>query len=285
MIEKRGKLVSIFSLLSLFVIFGLSNISANSFLDDNEDFSLLSSNLFLESFNQIDLEQNFLNKTISYEYGKFTPEIMQGEELNNYFKKLDLQEDYIYVLLEFNNSLNGKQTREFKRDNVEEIGKYDKDVYIYKFPKEILETKTYDFIRWIDIPKKGDKMDSELKDSLNSNNSLYIKVEFYEPYSDKELVKINKYSKFINKDTWEEKEIYVLVGPKLNNDSINLVEEIASFNFVKSVKLIDVRDRRQMDLYINQSEFYENKSLINQPHAVVPWQRDDKKFGDLEKYN
>jgi hypothetical protein len=228
----------------------------------------------------ISASQNFLDKKVSYEYGKFTPEIRQGAEINNYFKKLEIPEDNVYVILEFNENTKNKYFRELKRDNVEEIGKYDNNTYIYKFPREVLENKTYDFVKWIDVPKSNDKMNQELKDSLDFNNTFYVKIEFYEDYSDEELKKINHYAKFSNKDAWEENAIYVLVGPKLNEYSINQVEEIASFNFVKSVKLIDVKDKRQMDLYINQSDFYENKSLVNQPHSVCPWQRDEETLGN-----
>jgi len=36
-----------------------------------------------------------------------------------------------------------------------------------------------------------------------------------------------------------------------------------------------------LNLFVDQGEFYSDSSLVNQPHSVCPWQRDEKKIGDL----
>jgi len=138
-----------------------------------------------------------------------------------------------------NNFPTEKQIKKLEKDKIKKIGKYDNELYVYRFPKQILETKTYDFIKWIDVPKKDFKLDRKLKNSLDLDNSLLVKIKFYENYTDDELMKINKYSKFINQDDWEpdERNIYVLVSPKLSEDSIHSVEEIASFNLVTANQL------------------------------------------------
>jgi len=64
---------------------------------------------------------------------------------------LEIPEDKVYVLLEFNEDIKNKHLRQLKKDRVEEIGIYGNGIYLYKFPREILETKSYDSIKWIDI--------------------------------------------------------------------------------------------------------------------------------------
>jgi len=55
-------------------------------------FAFLLINVFFVS-----ASQNFLDKKVSYEYGKFTPQIREDKELNNYFKKLEISEEEVYV--------------------------------------------------------------------------------------------------------------------------------------------------------------------------------------------
>ena len=49
------------------------------------------------------IKSEFLNETIKFEYGNFRPEIRKGSKSTDYFKKLNLQEDEIFTLLEFEN--------------------------------------------------------------------------------------------------------------------------------------------------------------------------------------
>lgn len=88
----------------------------------------------LVSFSFISASQNFLDKKISYEYGKFTPEIRQGEKLNNYFKNLEIPEDEIYVLLEFNKDNKEIGLNSLEKDNIKKIGKYSNDIYVGRYP-------------------------------------------------------------------------------------------------------------------------------------------------------
>jgi len=239
-------------------------------------------NIFLNIVPQLtdeNIQQKFLDNIISYEYGKFKPQIRTRNNLKDYFKKLDLQEEEIYVILQFENgSPTNEQKQILKKDNIEKIGKYGQDVYVYKFPKVILETKDYKFIKWWDIPKKKTKLSPKLNNVLNLNNSLLVKINFYENYNDDKLTKINKYVKFINKEDWEsnKRSIYVLVGPKFDNSSLHPVEEIASFNFIKSIELIDTFNKQKLNLFVDQSQFYKNKSIFLQSHAIAPWQRNEK---------
>lgn len=217
------------------------------------------------------------DKTIVYEYGKIRPRIREGEELKEYFRSLDIGRESIYTLVTFKTNLTQEQSQVLFNDGAELIGDYGRGVYLVKFPKEVLETKSYDFVKWIDVPKKDDKIEQDLKNSLDLDNSLLIKIEFYEDYTDEELKELNRYAKFINKDDWEpdEHSLFALVGPKESIDSIHSIEEIAAFNFIKTVSLINIEDKRKLNLFVNQSDFYENKTLANQPHGICPWQRDD----------
>jgi len=53
--------------------------------------------LLLVNVSFVSASQNFLDKKVSYEYGKFTPQIREDKELNNYFKKLEISEEEVYV--------------------------------------------------------------------------------------------------------------------------------------------------------------------------------------------
>jgi len=46
-----------------------------------------------------------------------------------------------------------------------------------------------------------------------------------------------------------------------------------------------VKDKRKMSLFEDQVPFYEDKTLFNQPHAIAPWQRDERKMKVIKIIN
>jgi len=131
------------------------------------------------------------------------------------------------------------------------------------------------------ISKNFFKISKELKNSLDLDKSLMVKIKLYRSYSDDELVKINRYVKFINKEDWKDNQIVALVGPKFRNDSPHFIEEVVSFDFVKSVELLNIKGRGEINLFVDQTEFFSNGSLFIQSHAIAPWQRDEQKIDRL----
>ncbi|MFH1802530.1 MAG: hypothetical protein ABH864_03690 [archaeon] len=283
MAKKINSRVVLLSLLFFVFIVSVVTVSAsdsswvvNELLYKSKSISLVQE--VLSRGIQQETDTSFSNKTYRYEYGKIRPQIRNGEELNDYFKSLGIKEDFTFVLVKFNEENITEGEKEILENaGAKPIGVYQEGIYLYKFPTDQLETKTFDFIEWIELPKKRDKIGPELKNALGLDKSLLVKIEFYEGYTDSELKKINRYAKFVNQDDWEpeENKIYALVGPKLDENSVHNVVEVASFSFVRSVKLIDIKDKRKLDLFVNQSDFYEDKTLVNQPHAVCPWERND----------
>src|SRR3989344_5418962 len=117
--NKRITSLVIFLILFLFFFLISSNVSSISNESDNNSLlnetlqSILdenlseTSNINESSYNENkEIEKEFLNKTINYEYGKFKPKIREIKERNEYFKKLNLKDDEVYVLLEFKDEKN-----------------------------------------------------------------------------------------------------------------------------------------------------------------------------------
>ncbi len=237
--------------------------------------------LFTDGKDILDPLQFSLRNSLNYEFGKFIPQTRSDSELKDYLIKVKSDKDYSYFLLQFNTS-DGQptleQTKELNRDGIKTIGFYSESLGVYKFPKNVIGSKNYNFIKWMDIPKKENKIEPELRNSLHLNNSLIVQIEFYENYTDSDLKEVNRYAKFINQEKWEPKEqkIQALVGPKFDSAVLHPIEEIANINFVKAVMLISVGDSRKLNLYVNQSQFYINSSIALQAHAINPWQREDQ---------
>jgi len=104
---KRGILFIILVIILLLIIPHLSATPDLFYSNDQPIFSnFMRTNLFLESLNQVEkaIKTKFLNETIKYEFGKFKPKIRKDKDLNDYFKKLDIEQDEIYVLLGFEES-------------------------------------------------------------------------------------------------------------------------------------------------------------------------------------
>ena len=79
---------------------------------------------------------------------------LKGENLTSYFKSLNLTEDYIYAMMQFE-TLGGDPTNEqiriLENDNITLYEYHGDHTYYAKIPRAILENKTYDFVRWVGI--------------------------------------------------------------------------------------------------------------------------------------
>ena len=94
----KREVVTFFVLLLLILSPG---VSAN-FFSERLNLPSIDTPSFLNiapEISTLDQSQKFLNKTIRYGYGRFNPIIKKGNELKDYFKKLDLQDDYVYTIL------------------------------------------------------------------------------------------------------------------------------------------------------------------------------------------
>lgn len=182
-----------------------------------------------------------------YPTGTFEPDLsVTGFAINEYFKGLNLTEEYIYVMMQFN-ALGGDPTPEqidiLAKDNLTLFRYHGDHTYRAKAPKIILETKSYDFVRWVGIVEDHSvKLNGGLKGYAERNCTGEIKLEiaFYENLKDEQFRIIKEVSSGC------------LVGYNLNCNStsnddiidietdINMLEEIASLNFVKTIGVVPV---------------------------------------------
>ncbi len=168
----------------------------------------------------------------------FKPEPRKGIDSINYFKSLNLTDDYIYGMMQFE-TLDCDPTKDqmniLAADNITLFEYYGEHTYYAKIPKTILETKSYDFVRWIGIAENASwKVDNNLRNkTFGKNCSGYVElmVNFYQNVKDipnyqNKLGLILNLSKNVIRDGSESVTV---------NASVENIYKIASFNFVQRI--------------------------------------------------
>lgn len=156
--------------------------------------------------------------------GETIPEPRKGDDLNNYFKSLHITEDYVYVLMQFEDCDGdpiNEQIQTLAADGITLFEYHGDHTYYAKVPKTVLETKSYDFVRWIGIRTPAGKLQSSLREKVWDKNcigKIKLNIQFYENLNDKQVKQLSN--------------LGYLVGPEID---VTKLEEIASLDFVKEI--------------------------------------------------
>lgn len=158
------------------------------------------------------------------------PEPLKGKELNDYFKSLNLVDDSVYVMIQFD-VLGADpylwQVWILKFNGVEllEGSGAGGHTYFAKASKSFLENKHYDFIRWIGVREPETKLHGI---DQNYTGSIDLLVLFYEGLNEEQIDEISDIK--ISHGGLGDNIIQV-------NAKIEQVNKIAELNFVKAVWL------------------------------------------------
>lgn len=127
------------------------------------------------------------------------PEPLKGEELNNYFRSLNLTDNPVYVLMQFDvlGADPHPEHLEILRDNGVELidvggGGH---TYFAKASRDFLENKHYDFVRWIGVRVAKAKLFPALREKVwgqNCTGKMDLGVSFYENLNTEQFKEIKK---------------------------------------------------------------------------------------------
>lgn len=166
----------------------------------------------------------------------YAPDPLKGKALNNYFKSLNLTDDYIYVMIQFEH-ISGKPTKEeiaiLEEDNIVIFEKHS-DTYYAKVPRAVLETKLYDFVRWIGIIEKPEsKISSSLKELIIDEKVHRINITII-PY---EKFNVDQYNQIKRKSLRLLDSEYTVNRRHIKAEiEVSKLQEISSLNFVKKIE-------------------------------------------------
>ncbi|GEM_PF-3952237 len=166
---------------------------------------------------------------------EFVPKPLKGDELNEYFKSLNLKDENIYVMVQFEGfdgdpSLD--QIEILEQDGVELFEYYRDHTYFARFSKEILETKSYDFIRWIGLPSLNfeSKINPFVKKQVEESDSesLEISLKFYEFPNEEQLDTLTEFIREIKYSDNFSPVLLVEIEP-------SKILDLAKENFVRQI--------------------------------------------------
>ncbi len=187
----------------------------------------------------------------------YVPEPLKGKELNNYFKSLNLKEDSVYVILQFElldlQAQPGHLAEYFNQQENERndilkdrgvvllggpggIGGAGGELARYaKVPKKFLEEEHYDFIRWIGIKSPEGKLSPELREKVwnkNCTGGIVLEIRAYEKISNEQFETIKQITKgeLFNQEFTPSQDSFI----DLKVD-IDKLKEIASLDFIKTI--------------------------------------------------
>jgi len=169
-----------------------------------------------------------------YGFECFTPAERRGQASIDYFKSLNLTDDFIYVIMQFD-ALGGDPTVEqmsiLAADNITLFEYHGDHSYYAKVPRAILETKSYDFVRWIGITENPlMKMDWVFRYiHRNCTGSVRLRVLAYDIIDDKEFAKLQEIAiRVIGAKSGQYDQLLVDINPsKIDNLlTLNFVERI-----------------------------------------------------------
>ena len=177
------------------------------------------------------------------------PEPLKGQELNNYFKSLNLEDDPIYVMLQYDqkqllNSLPSPLTKELyleslnereetiKEEGVEILIQGGDKASLAKAPKRFLEEKHYDFIRWIGIPNPKAKLPTNMREKIwdkHCTGKIELRITFYE-----------------SPDYWQRRKLKQTANSDITSREGNTgkikttadkIQQIATLNSIREIRL------------------------------------------------
>ncbi len=162
----------------------------------------------------------------------FVPKPLKGDELNEYFKSLNLKDENIYVMVQFDvlgADPSKNQIEKLEGDGVILLDNAARHTWFAKAPKEFLETKSYDFIRWIGIPSSQGKRISLIREKITNKNcsgTFNARIIFYEGIDE---VGVEEIGKVLNTfPSLGSKEMVTILN-------LDVLDKIASLNFVKEI--------------------------------------------------
>ena len=175
--------------------------------------------------------------------GSYSPEPLRGETLNEYFAGLNLTQEYVYGLIQFE-TIDGQPTEEqekvLKQDGIALFESHGDFTYYAKIPTEFLKTQSLDFIRWAGLVAPEYKMNQPIKEILwgkNCSGRLNLNIILYEALTLVQFRELRDVSGGCNIgyqmkcDSLPTEDIIYL---SVNAESI---ETIASLDFVKTIEL------------------------------------------------
>jgi hypothetical protein len=179
--------------------------------------------------------------------GNYAPEPRKGKALNDYFKSLNLTDDYIYVMMQFETlggDPNKEQMKILEDDDVTLFESHGDHTYYAKMPRTILETKSYDFVRWIGIVEKPEWkiQDSNILKKIwgkNCTGMLNISVEFYEKLTldNFQTIKEITGSCPLIQSRYSTNCTFISKGNIISEMNVSRLKEVASLGFVKELAL------------------------------------------------
>ena len=155
----------------------------------------------------------------------------KGTDLIDYFKSLNTTNEYIYVLMQFEGCF-GTPTEEQRKtlndDGIALFDFYGDYTYYAKVPRNILETKSYDFVRWIGPINTSLKIEPELFNKIKENctGNIIVSVHSFESLTQSEVYLL---------DTISEKIVSSSSSSAKISLSIKTVEGLAALQFIRSV--------------------------------------------------
>ncbi|MBI3027370.1 hypothetical protein HYY70_04600 [Candidatus Woesearchaeota archaeon] len=221
----------------------LGNVSKNESLNEVPAVPAEKINESGRHLTYINETEFYKNKTRSfsacYGFECFTPTERRGQASIDYFKSLNLTDDFIYVIIQFDAS-GGDPTVEqmnlLANDNILLFEYHGDHSYYAKAPRAILETKAYDFVRWVGIAEnEGWKVERNLRNKTfgkNCTGDIQLDINFYQniqeipSYNNKKDLIMNLSLNLIG----EYREIISV------NASVTNIYKIASFNFVQMIE-------------------------------------------------
>lgn len=175
--------------------------------------------------------------------GSYAPDPLQGEALNEYFTGLNLTQEYVYGLLQFE-TIDGRLTEEqksiLKENGITLFESHGDFTYYAKISTEFLQTQSLDFIRWAGLVNPEYKMHQPIKEIFwgkNCSGRVNLNIIVYEALSAVQFQELRNISSGCNID-------YQMKCDSLpSEDIISLsvdagsIETIAFLDFVKAIEL------------------------------------------------
>ncbi|MCH7851055.1 MAG: S8 family serine peptidase, partial [Nanoarchaeota archaeon] len=120
--------------------------------------------------------------------GEVVPKPLKDKKLKDHFKSLNLKNNKVYVRIQFEGEDGNPSPEEveiLERDGIKLLDWHGDHIYYARVPKTILETKSYDFIRWIGI-NEDIKIKKKSRDYISSNDVDLILI-FYEDITNEDI--------------------------------------------------------------------------------------------------
>lgn len=166
--------------------------------------------------------------------GSFVPKALKGGGLNNHFNSLNVEEDEVYVMMQFNTT-SGRPTEqqlEMLSDHGVKVFEHHGDyTYYARFPKQVLEKESFEFIRWIGLVEEWNSSAKIAnRQELIELESANVTIILYESATDKKQAQLASIVDQVLED-YSKSE-----GLLIASVSQQEIIEVASLNYVKQIE-------------------------------------------------